>query len=221
MTVNDVVLAAVAGALRRHAERRGERPRDLKAMVPGQRPRGRTAATLGNRITFMFVELPASTADPSAAAARQPERRARARRRACPRTPTRAIKALAYAPRSVQTAAAHALASPRVYNLVVSNIPGPRDADVHARLPPARGLSGGAARRPPRALGRHDDDRRRACFGLYADPETLPDADALAHDLDAALDELRATMRPMADTSRPASGSATRFRRSPSPTPTA
>ena len=37
-----------------------------------------------------------------------------------------ALQALSYAPRSVQKVAAHALASPRVYNLVVSNIPGPR-----------------------------------------------------------------------------------------------
>ena len=60
-----------------------------------------------------------------------------------------------------------------------------------------------------------------ACFGLYADPETLPDADALARDLDAAIDELRATMEPWPTPRRPASGSATRFRSSRSPTPTA
>src|SRR5947207_7691673 len=32
-----------------------------------------------------------------------------------------------------------------------------------------------------------------ACFGLYADATTLPESDALARDLDAALDELGAT----------------------------
>ena len=31
---------------------------------------------------------------------------------------------------------------------------------------------------------------RRACFGIYADAETLPDADLLAADLDEAVDEL-------------------------------
>jgi hypothetical protein len=30
----------------------------------------------------------------------------------------------------------------------------------------------------------------RVCFGIYADAETLPDADALRDDLDAAFDEL-------------------------------
>ena len=32
----------------------------------------------------------------------------------------------------------------------------------------------------------------QACFGIYADAETLPDADALRDDLDAAFDELLA-----------------------------
>ena len=63
VTVNDVVLAAVAGALRRHAERRGESPRDLKVMIPVN-VRGDATGELGNRITFMFVELPASLASP-------------------------------------------------------------------------------------------------------------------------------------------------------------
>jgi len=32
----------------------------------------------------------------------------------------------------------------------------------------------------------------RACFGVYADPETLPDAGALARDIDDAITELLA-----------------------------
>jgi hypothetical protein len=30
----------------------------------------------------------------------------------------------------------------------------------------------------------------KVCFGIYADAETLPDADALGDDVDAAFDEL-------------------------------
>ena len=132
-----------------------------------------------------------------------------------------AMQALAHAPRTVQKAAAHALASPRVYNLVVSNIPGPRipmylcgcrlrEAYPVVPLSDRHALSIGMT-----TIG---DD---ACFGLYADPETLPDADALALDLHAALDELRATMEPWRTPRRPASGSATRSRPSLSPIPTA
>ena len=33
---------------------------------------------------------------------------------------------------------------------------------------------------------------RRACFGVYADREALPDAQMLAHDIDVAISELLA-----------------------------
>jgi len=221
VTVNDVLLAAVAGALRRHAERAGEQPRDLKAMVPVS-VRDAAPDELGNRITFMFVELPASTADPLDRL-RLVGHTTRSRKEAgVPEDADAALQALSHAPRPVQKAAAHALASPRVYNLVVSNIPGPRvplymrgcrleEAFPVVPLSARHALSVGMT-----TVGEH------ACFGLYADPETLPDSDLLARDLDAALDELRATMGgPWPTPSRPRSGSASRFRRSPSPTPTA
>ena len=132
-----------------------------------------------------------------------------------------ALQALAHAPRTVQKAAAHALASPRVYNLVVSNIPGPRipmymcGCRLREAFPVVPLSDGHALSIGMTTIG---DD---ACFGLYADPETLPDADTLALDLDPAIDELRATMDPWPTPRRPASGSATRFPGSRSPIPTA
>ena len=131
------------------------------------------------------------------------------------------MQALSFAPRTLQKAAAHALASPRVYNLVVSNIPGPRmpmylrgcrlrEAYPVVPLSERHALSIGMT-----TIGAD------ACFGLYADPETLPDSDLLALDLHAALDELRATMEPWPTPRRPGSGSATRFPSSRSPIPTA
>ena len=220
VTVNDVVLAAAAGALRRHALRREERPRDLKAMVPVN-VRGEAAGELGNRITFMFVELPASLADAGDRLHRVSHATRSRKESGVPEQADAALQALSYAPRPVQKAAAHALASPRVYNLVVSNIPGPRipmymrgcrlrEAFPVVPLSDRHALSIGMT-----TIG------DQACFGLYADPETLPDADALARDLDAEIDALRATMEPWPTPRTPASGSATRFRSSPSPTPTA
>jgi WS/DGAT/MGAT family acyltransferase len=221
VTVNDVLLAAVAGALRRRAHRAEERPRDLKAMVPVS-VRADAGGELGNRITFMFVELPASVADPLVRLRLIGEATSARKESGVPEDADTALRTLSYAPRTVQKAAAHALASPRVYNLVVSNIPGPRmpmymcgcrldDAYPVVPLSARHALSVGMT-----TIGDH------ACFGLYADPETLPDSDALARDLDAALDELRATIQdPWPTPLRPASGSATRFRPSRFPTPTA
>jgi diacylglycerol O-acyltransferase / wax synthase len=220
VTVNDVLLAAVAGALRLHAERREERPRDLKAMVPVN-VRSEAVGELGNRITFMFVELPASSPDPLDRLWRVSDATRTRKEAGVPEDADAAMQALSYAPRTLQKAAAHALASPRVYNLVVSNIPGPRmpmylrgcrlrEAYPVVPLSDRHALSIGMT-----TIGSD------ACFGLYADPETLPDSDLLALDLHAALDELRATMEPWPTPRRPASGSATRFPSSRSPIPTA
>ena len=220
VTVNDVLLAAVAGALHRRAERRRERPHDLKAMVPVN-VRAEDADALGNRITFMFLELPVGSPDPLDRLHRVSTATRRRKEDGVPEDADAALQALSLAPRTIQKAAAHALASPRVYNLVVSNIPGPRipmymcgcrlrEAFPVVPLSDGHGLSIGMT-----TIG---DD---ACFGLYADPETLPDADSLALDLQAALDELRATMEPWPTPRKPASGSGTRSRPSPSPTPTA
>jgi diacylglycerol O-acyltransferase len=177
---------------------------------------------LGNRITFMFVELPASVPDPVVRLRLIGDATRSRKESGVPEDADTALKALAYAPRQVQKAAAHALASPRVYNLVVSNIPGPRVAMYMAgcRLDEAYPVVPLSARHAlsvgMTTIGDH------ACFGLYADPETLPDSDTLARDLDAALDELRATIDdPWPTSPRPRSGSVTRFRRSPSPTPMA
>jgi WS/DGAT/MGAT family acyltransferase len=67
-TVNDVLLAVTAGALRRHLAAHGDVPHDLRVFVPVDlRPRGEPVpATLGNRFGIVFVTLPLSVADPVA-----------------------------------------------------------------------------------------------------------------------------------------------------------
>jgi WS/DGAT/MGAT family acyltransferase len=67
-TVNDVLLAVTAGALRRHLAAHGDVPHDLRVFVPVDlRPRGEPVPpTLGNRFGIVFVKLPLSVADPVA-----------------------------------------------------------------------------------------------------------------------------------------------------------
>lgn len=66
-TVNDVLLAVVAGALRRYMQDRGD-PVDaiaIRAVIPvNLRPPGREAE-LGNAVGAVFVTLPVSIADPA------------------------------------------------------------------------------------------------------------------------------------------------------------
>ena len=64
-TVNDVVLAAVAGALRRLLAERGERLEDpLVAMVPMSRRAEADRGVLGNKVSAMLVSLATQIADP-------------------------------------------------------------------------------------------------------------------------------------------------------------
>jgi diacylglycerol O-acyltransferase len=190
VTLNDAVLAACAGALRRFALRRGDEPRPLKAMVPVDVRSATDAAGTGNRISFLFVELPCHEPDPLVRLMSLNRATAQRKRDGEAADTDAALRALALTPRPLQRALAQVVAHPRLFNLVVSNVPGPalplylrgcRLRELYPAVPLAdrHALSIGVAT----VAG-------RACFGLYADAVTLPDADALADDLDASIDEL-------------------------------
>jgi diacylglycerol O-acyltransferase len=192
VTPNDVILAACAGALRRFAERRGEVPQRLKAMVPADVRSSTDAEASGNRISFVFIELPCDEPDPLARL--QAIQRATAQRLRDGEAEDLdvAFRALALSPRPLQRVLAHAFAHPRLFNLVISSVPGPavprylrgcRLRTVHSAVPlvDRHALSIGAVT----VAG-------NVCFGVYADAVTLPGADALAPDLHHAVDELLA-----------------------------
>jgi diacylglycerol O-acyltransferase / wax synthase len=189
-TVNDVLLATVAGGLRGFLAERGEEPVDLKTMVPVSVRGDGGDGELGNRISFLFTELPCAETEPLV---RLMEiNKVTAQRKAAdePAGSDAALQALAHAPRVLQHAASRLVASPRAFNLVVSNIPGPRVPlymlgcelkEVYPVVPLAAGHA--------LAIGM-TTVQRTACLGLYADRKTLPDADRLAEHIDNAIDEL-------------------------------
>jgi WS/DGAT/MGAT family acyltransferase len=195
-TLNDVALAIVAGALRQLALSRGTVPAPLKAMIPVSRRSAEEDGAAGNRIAFVSVTLPLHV-------------RAPLRRLDEVAAQTRAFKnggraegnealmgALALLPGPLQGAAARLASSARAYNLVVSNVPGPR-VPVHllgARCVEAlpvvplsedHALSIGM-------LSLHD----ALCFSVHADPDALPQARELPGALSAAtLEMIRAASR--------------------------
>jgi WS/DGAT/MGAT family acyltransferase len=67
-TINDVLGGAVAGALRRQQEARGEEPAAVHALVPyNLRPQGKPMSRgLGNRFGLILLELPVDEPDPLA-----------------------------------------------------------------------------------------------------------------------------------------------------------
>jgi diacylglycerol O-acyltransferase / wax synthase len=189
-TVNDVLLAAVAGGARTFFDRRGEQPVTLKAMVPvSVRDEG---DVLGNHVSFVFAELPCEEPDPVRRLQRVNEMMSRRKLDREPESADLALKAAGYAPGVVQHAISRLLASPRTFNLVVSNIPGPAPQMYMLGCPleaayPVVPL----ADRHALSVGM-TSVCDRACFGIYTDREAIPDAGLFARDVDAAITELLA-----------------------------
>jgi diacylglycerol O-acyltransferase / wax synthase len=189
-TINDVMLAAVAGGIRAFLTDRGERPIALKAMVPVNVRSPHEA--LGNRISFVFAELPCDEPHPLGRLYRVHATMSARKRDREPEGADLALKAAARTPVPVQHAISKMMASPRTFNLVVSNIPGPplpmymRGCPLQAIYPVVP-----LADRHTVSVGMTTVGER-ACFGVYADREALPDANALAHHIDEAVGELLA-----------------------------
>ncbi len=174
VTLNDLALTAVSGALRELALRAGERPQALKAMVPVSTRAPERAADLGNQISFVFVDLPVQMT--SAADRLDAVRAATTRFKEQDRAAGGAaiLGSLGAFPAPVKEAAARMAASPRTYNLTVSNVPGPRigvwlrgcalrEAVPVIPLADGHALSIG--------IFSYADS---ITFGAYADPRALP-----------------------------------------------
>jgi diacylglycerol O-acyltransferase len=189
-TLNDVMLAAVAGGIRSYLCDHGLPPAAQKAMVPvSMRCEG---DVLGNHISFVFADLPCDEPDPVGRLYRVHSTMSERKRAGEPQGADLALKLAEHTPAPVQHAISRLMASPRTFNLVVSNIPGPLDQlylrgcplrSIYPVVPLADGhtLSVGML-----TVG------DRACFGIYADREALPDAGMLAAAIDRAIGELRA-----------------------------
>ena len=189
-TVNDVCLALAAGALRRLALARGEEPRPLKAMVPVNVRLDADSQALGNRISFAFVELPLELTTDRGRLARIRRSTAAFKRDGRPEGAQAVLGALGLLPDPLRGLAARAVASPRLFNLTISNVPGPdfplymlgaELIEAHPVVPIAQGhaLSMGIFG----YLG-------RLHFGFYADPHAFPEARELPDAFDSALREL-------------------------------
>jgi diacylglycerol O-acyltransferase / wax synthase len=187
VTVNDVCLAAVAGALRRLALLRGKPPSPLKAMVPVSVRHEDQRQALGNLISFAFIDLPVHLRSSHArlehvqAATSDFKRSGRAAGTAA------VLGMLGALPPLLKDRAARVAASPRMYNLTVSNIPGPPSPvymlgaelkEAYPVVPLAEGHS--------LSIGMFSH-RDRLFFGFYADPTALPEAGTLPSALDSAI----------------------------------
>ena len=124
-TVNDAILASVAGMLRRLFALSGERPsRPPVALVPVSVRRPGEEG--GNRISTVLVDLPVFTEDAAGRIAEIHASMAALKDSAAVRAGALLVGAGGLAPPVISSTVARAMGGVRAFNLVVSNIPGPQ-----------------------------------------------------------------------------------------------
>ncbi len=189
-TRNDVGLAAIAGALRTLALEHGRPAEPLKAMVPVNM-RGRSdAATLGNRVSMTSVWLPLDLASPAARLSRVRDQTARFKDSARPQGAQTLISGFGLLPSALRAPVLRAV-QPGRFNLTISSVPGPpsalfmhgmRLAELYPVIPIAEEQTLSIGMLPYEG---------HLYFGLYADPDGLPEATRLAQLIDEELVALR------------------------------
>jgi WS/DGAT/MGAT family acyltransferase len=191
-TVNDAVLAVVAGALGRFLRHRGVDTRDLvlKALVPVSVRAEPEQGALSNEVAPMWAPLPVGIEDPVAQFAAIRDAVA-AQQESHPAVDARTLTELAgFASPTIMSQAARLQQRQRAFNLVVTNVPGPqvplyllgrRLRALYPVIPLARRQALGIA------VMSYDG---RLGFGLLADYDALPDLDVLTDALRVSVDAL-------------------------------
>ena len=191
-TVNDAVIAAVAGGLGRFLRGRGHSTAgvELRAMVPISVRTADEHGALGNRVSAMMAPLPVGRRDPidRLEVVSQTMRHLKSSSQA---VGARLLTDVTnFTPPTIAAQAARLQSYQRFFNTVVTNVPGPQFPlyllgrqllDIFPMVPLAANqavcfgimsYNGGVN------------------FGLVADYDSVPDLDALAHDLEASVGEL-------------------------------
>src|SRR3954449_11425703 len=191
-TVNDVMLATVAGALRRHLLRRGfdVTGLELKAMVPvSVRPQEARGA-LGNQVAAMMAPLPVGIEEPVERIERISDSMAHLKSGGQAVGAQVLTNLAGFAPPNIMSQAARVVARQRMFNLVVTNVPGPQ-FPLYMMGRELEGLFPMVPLAPNQALGIAIMSYNGTInFGLVGDYDLMSDLDELAGDLQASLAEL-------------------------------
>jgi diacylglycerol O-acyltransferase / wax synthase len=199
-TVNDAVLAVVAGGLRSWLMTRGEpvtASSVVRAMVPVSVRTDDQAGSGGNRIASYLVDLPVGEPNP-VMRLHQVSYSMQAHKETGQAVGAEAIIGVAgFAPPTVHALAARVGSglSKRLFNVVVTNVPGPqyplyaagaRMLAAYPVVPLAKGQAVSVA------LTSYNGG---VFYGLNADRDAMADVDVLAQCIQDALAELRETVR--------------------------
>jgi diacylglycerol O-acyltransferase / wax synthase len=208
-TVNDAVLAVVAGALRRWLHDRGVRTEgvELRALVPVSIRSEDERGSMGNRIAAMRGPLPVYVDDPveRLRVVREGMGELKESKQALGAEVIAALND--FAPPTLLAQASRLNFSTRLFNLIVTNVPGPQfplyllgremqEIVPIAFLPEHHALAV--------AIMSYNG---KVDFGLLADYDAMPDIDAFAAHLDESLAELLAAARSAGKASARSNGS--------------
>lgn len=199
-TVNDVVLATVAGALRTWLLTRGEAvvaSTAVRAMVPVSVRSDAHAGALGNRVSSYFVDLPVGEPNP-VVRLHQVSFAMTAHKESGDSIGADALVRLTgFAPPTIHLAAARLASglSRRLFNVVVTNVPGPQFPlyaagaqmiDCYPVVPLAKGQA------VTIGLTSYNGG---VYYGMNCDRDSMPDIDVLASCIEESLAELLETAR--------------------------
>ncbi len=199
-TVNDVVLAVLAGALREWLMTRGENlsPRStMRALVPVS-VRPESDSTEGNHVAAFLCDLPVGEPDPVVRLQRVAFEMGQLKSSGQAMGAQALVGLTGFAPPTLHAAGARAASglTRRVWNLVVTNVPGPQ-------FPLYAGGSKMVAAYPVVPLSKNQavsvgltSYDGGVYFGLNADRDAMPDIDVLSDCIVAALSELLDTTTP-------------------------
>lgn len=200
-TINDVVLAVTAGALRSARVDVAPPRRPLHALMPVSERDPGQASDAGNRVAAVFVALPVDEADPRLRYERVRAATARLKTSGESTVTGDLLRAAELLPESASAAVARSVHRQPFVNLVVTNVPGPpvplsligaRLLEVVPIVPLSGNLSVSVA-----ILSYVD----HLTFGLMVDPDVWPDPAALSRSIEremAALTTLALDERPPA-----------------------
>lgn len=196
-TVNDTVLAVVAGALRAWLQARGigvAQGDVIKAMLPISVAISSAASghAGGNRVSATLVELPVGEADPAVRLQQISYQLAQLEEGSQFVGADSIVNIAGFAPPTLHALGARvgSTMTSRVYNLVITNVPGPqrplyaagsRMVAAYPCVPLTRNQA--------LSIGLISYDGG-VYFGLYADRDALPDLDLLVTCLNESMDEL-------------------------------
>lgn len=197
-TLNDVVLTVTTSGLRALLQSRGEPlpAGGLRAMVPMNVRVASEHLAMGNRISSLFLELPVGQADPvrryHETVARSESLKSAGEQAA---GTTAVIEIAGLAPPVIHSTIAQALYATRLFNVTITNVPGPKQT-LYAFGAPLREIQPLVPLAAEHAVGvaalSYDGN---VFFGVVADRDAVPDLEVLLSALSASVQELLSAAR--------------------------